>query len=74
MSFTFPNKAAMPSRTPAKFDDRGTSPWIPSLEEYHKPIEETIEQEVFRLRKRVRELEKKLSDINWTLYPDRMGQ
>jgi hypothetical protein len=37
-------------------------------------FDETLEQEVFRLRKRVKELEKKLSDINWVLYPDRMGQ
>ena len=37
-------------------------------------FDEPIEVEVFRLRKRVKELEKQLSDINWVLYPDRMGQ
>lgn len=35
---------------------------------------ESLEEEVFRLRKRVNELEKRISDLNWTLYPERMGQ
>ena len=34
----------------------------------------SLERELKRLRKRNKELEDKISDLNWTLYPDRMGQ
>lgn len=37
-------------------------------------FDETPEQEVIRLRAHIAKLEKKISDLNWTLYPDRMGQ
>jgi len=41
----------------------------------YRNMDEPVDwNELQRLRLRVKELEKQVSDYNWTIYPDRMGQ
>lgn len=47
-----------------------TEKFIPSLEAYHAL---TQLSEVEYLRRKVKQLEDRLSDLSWQLYPDRSG-